>query len=220
MIFILTKVVGGGVFKEGGMKPFVLILSLFVTLGLLSPSLASAKSMPPENLPLLEMVGKTYYLGTNLHADLTFNKISSVNYQSGGLLSWGRKVRIERILRNRMIFVDTESGRRYSYEFHRNTRSATSLKKHVQRVFLSETGYRELEGRVNSLPDIDKDGIYEGRVLPGMSRQGVIIAAGYPPEFANPGDIMTARSWHYWQGRWDKIVIHFDRRGNVARIED
>lgn len=202
------------------MKYFFVFLVLFFGAGGFCPELSGAKSLPPENLPLLDMVGKAYYLATNLHVDQRLNKISSVNYLRGNLLPWGKKIRVERILRNRMLLVDSENGRRYSYEFHRNTRAVTSLKKHVGRILLNGSRLTALKSRVKGLSSIDQDGIYQGRALPGMSRQGLIIAIGYPPEFANRGDIMTSRSWHYWQGRWDKVKIIFDRRGNVAKVVD
>ncbi len=202
------------------MRKYFLVFGVFLSVGLVAPLLSDARGMPPDNIPLLAMVGRTYYLGTNLHADMTFNKVSSVNYQKGGLLSWGRTVRIERVLRNWMLFADTRSGRRYRYEFHHKTRSATSLKKHVDRIFLDAAALSGLEVRIKGMSSVDQDGIYEGRALPGMTREGVIIAIGYPPEFANRGDLMTLRKWHYWIGRFDKMEVFFDRRGRVAVVKD
>ena len=201
------------------MKRFFLCLCVAAATVLCSLP-AAAKGLPPENLPLLDMVGRIYCLGTNLHADLTFGKISSVNYQKGTLIPWGRKFRVERVLRNRMMILDLKTGRTYKYEFHRNTRNATSLKKHLARVFLDESECDRLAARVERMSDVDKDGIYQGRALPGMSREGVIIALGWPPEFANRGDIMKLRSWYYWLGRFDRMEVLFDRRGRVSIVRD
>ena len=201
------------------MKRVALVSAIFFVL-LVCAGPVRAGGLPPENLPLLSMEGRTFCLGTNLHADEGFAKISSVNYQKGALIPWGTRFRVERILRNRMMVTDLGNGRTYKYEFHHNTRHAVGLRKHVDRIFLPLSACDRLAARVKRMSDIDQDGIYQGRALPGMSREGVIIAMGYPPEFANRGDIMKLRSWQYWRGRFDRMEVVFDRRGRVAEVRD
>jgi hypothetical protein len=178
---------------------------------------AAASGLPPDILPLKRMEGHYYFLGYNLHADMLQNKVSSVNYQlQGALLPWGTEVRIIRFQRNHLLFEDVGKGKRYRYEFHYKTRRSVPLAEHLGRVFLENPDglRRQLEG----MSEIDRDGIYEGRVKLGMSRDAVLIAIGYPPEFANRQALMTDRDWTYWLSRFSKMVVGFGRDGRVNRI--
>lgn len=193
-----------------------ILLALFSLLLLLAGP-AAAAGLGPVDLALQRMEGRYYFLGHNLHADLVYNKVSSVNYQLlGELIPWGTEVRINRVEGRRLVFEDVAKHRRYSYEFHWKTKMAVPLADHLDRIFLKSAD--ELKQQVEGLSEIDKDGIYEGRVKLGMSREGVLVAIGYPPEFANPEELMSDRDWLYWVNRHSKVVISFGRDGLVNRI--
>ena len=192
--------------------PGILLFILSVT-----AVLAKGSVLPQDIATLKSMEGQTYYLGCNLHADLQYNKVSSVNYQlRGALLPWGTEVRVVRVLRNNLVFEIQGKGKRYRYEFHRKTRRSVPLAEHLGRVFLESPDH--LKQQVEGMSEIDKDGIYEGRVKPGMSREAVLIAIGYPPEFANRDDLMTDHDWTYWLSRFSKMVVSFGRDGLVSGI--
>ncbi|MDT8335666.1 MAG: hypothetical protein RQ753_08200, partial [Desulfurivibrionaceae bacterium] len=108
--------------------------------------------------------------------------------------------------------------RQWGYWFSGRTRRAVSLKEHLGRLFIEDI--EGLRQKVAALSERDRDGIYEGRAMLGMSRAGVLIAMGYPPEFANPKDIMQVRDWLYWLNRFDRIKIGFNRQGLVSSIVD
>jgi len=199
------------------MKRTFKILGVILFALLVTGAVAAAAVLPPDTLPLKRMVGHYYFLGYNLHADLLYNKISSVNYQlQGAMLPWGSEVRIIRVGRNSLLFEDRRSGKRYRYEFYRKTRRSVPLVEHLSRVFLESPD--QLKQQVEGMSEIDKDGIYEGRVKPGMSREAVLVAIGYPPEFANRKVLMTGRDWVYWISRYSKMVVSFGRDGQVSRI--
>lgn len=171
----------------------------------------------PEAIPLREMEGRFYYLGSNLHADLGNNKVSSVNYQvRGDLIPWGAEVRIVRVARRYLVFEDVAKRRQYRYGFYWKTRTTVPLSEHLKRVFLENVD--GLKKQVDGMSDLDKDGIYEGRVKPGMSREAVLIAIGYPPEFANRKELLADREWLYWINRFERMVVGFGRDGLVNRI--
>jgi len=156
-------------------------------------------------------------LGINLHADHLLKKVSSVNYQlRGELIPWGTEVRIIRVYRNSLVFENVARHQRYLYEFHWKTKSMVPLQEHVKRVFLDNAD--ELKKQVEAMSEVDKDGIYEGRVKLGMSREGVLIAIGYPPEFANRDELLADRDWLYWASRYSKMVVSFGRDGSVHQI--
>lgn len=197
-------------------KISTILVALFSLL-LLAGAAAAAARVPPEALPLREMEGRYYFLAHNLHADPGSNRISSVNYQlRGEIIPWGTEVRIIRVGRNSLVFEDVARRRQYRYGFYWKTKYAVSLDEHVRRVFLDDAA--DLRQRVEALSETDKDGVYEGRVRPGMSREAVLIAIGYPPEFANREELMHDRDWLYWISRFERMVVSFGRDGLVNSI--
>jgi hypothetical protein len=64
------------------------------------------------------------------------------------------------------------------------------------------------------LSEVDRKGIEAGRALPGMSKQGVTIALGYPAKHRTP--FLESNHWIYWTGRYDTIAVDFDESGKVA----
>lgn len=198
------------------MRKISIVLGVVFSLFLLAGVAASA-GYPPDDIPLREMEGRFYFLGSNLHADLGNNKVSSVNYQvRGDLIPWGTEVRVVRMGRRSLVFEDVAKRRQYRYGFHWKTRTTVPLSEHLKRVFLENVD--ELKQQVGAMSDLDRDGIYEGRVKPGMSREAVLVAIGYPPEFANRRELLAAREWLYWINRFERMVVGFGRDGLVNRI--
>ena len=158
--------------------------------------------------------GNTYYLECNLHADPDKNKLSSVNYQlAGKVLKWGTPIKIKKISGKKVKFE--ASGENFAYEIHKRTRKITTVRDHLAR-FLT-TDLNKLKTRVGSLSSVDKKGIEDGRAMVGMSKQGILIAIGYPPEFVVT-DPMAASNWQYWRNRWGQFTIIFDTYGKVKDI--
>ncbi|MFN2366439.1 MAG: hypothetical protein ABR523_08275 [Desulfurivibrionaceae bacterium] len=196
----------------------LLAVTLFAAM-VFAAALSASGPMPADAAALLGMEGKTCYLAYNLHGDPFRKKIYSANFQTPShLIPWGTEVRIVRVQRNFLTFRETAGGREWGYWFSGRTRRAVSLKEHLDRLFIEDL--EGLRQKVESLSEQDRDGIYEGRPMLGMSRRGVLIAMGYPPEFANPKDIMQARDWLYWLSRFDRIKIGFNRQGLVSSIVD
>jgi hypothetical protein len=159
-------------------------------------------------------VGNTYYLECNLHADPNNNRLSSVNYQlAGKVLKWGTPIKIKKISKGKVEFE--ASGENFTYEIHKRTRKITTVRDHLAR-FLT-TDLNQLKTKVGSLSSVDKKGIEDARAMVGMSKQGVLIAIGYPPEFVVT-DPVAASSWQYWRNRWGKFIVAFDTHGNVKDI--
>jgi hypothetical protein len=159
-------------------------------------------------------VGKTYYLKCNLHADPNNNRLSSVNYQlTGKVLKWGTPIKIKKISRGKVKIE--ASGEIFTYEIHKRTKKVTTVRDHLAR-FLT-TDLNQLKTKAGNLSSMDKKGIEDARAIVGMSKQGVLIAIGYPPEFVVP-DPMAASSWQFWRNRWGQFVVIFDQQGRVKDI--
>jgi len=149
------------------------------------------------------------YLLTNLHPDMR-RHIHSVNHiqpPGGQLLPMCTPVTIERIRPRDITF--TANGVRYMYRLHRSTQAP--VEQHVQRYFGGQCT------NVQSLSQADQAGIAQGQIFQGMSKQGVILAVGYPPEHQTPsldGDV-----WRYWVNRANTIEVYFTN-GVVSGIRN
>ena len=130
--------------------------------------------------------------------------ISSINgWRGTTILPVCTPVRIERISEREVRFVATGTNRRYRYILHRS--SGLPIEEHVNRYFGGSCP------NVQSLPQADQQGIQTGRPMPGMTRQGVIIAAGYPPDHVTP--TLDAPTYTYW-GDSGQVQVSFN--GNVV----
>lgn len=62
---------------------------------------------------------------------------------------------------------------------------------------------------------LERDAIENGEVVPGMSKDAVLIARGYPPAHKTPS--LEDDSWRFWQSRFDTMVVEFED-GKVVNI--
>lgn len=65
----------------------------------------------------------------------------------------------------------------------------------------------------------DQQGIEQGKAMKGMTKQGVMIALGYPAKHRTPS--LDSNSWAYWRGRFgEPRLVEFDENGKVVAIVD
>ena len=63
----------------------------------------------------------------------------------------------------------------------------------------------------------DEQGIQQGKALVGMTKQGVMIALGYPAKHRTPS--LDENTWAYWKGRLgNPRLVQFDGNGKVVSI--
>jgi hypothetical protein len=62
----------------------------------------------------------------------------------------------------------------------------------------------------------DKEGVKAGQALPGMSKQGVMIALGYPAKHRTPS--IDLNTWLYWKGRFNMLEVGFNDEGKVISV--
>lgn len=149
-----------------------------------------------------DLVGhKGVYTQSVLHPDEKRGLLYSVNYQRGGYVPVCTEVVIRRVNREEAVFDIEQSGRTYHYLFHKSLRE--SIPKHLDKVF----GRRCDPADFAAMSDIDQQGISEGRVFVGMTRQGVLRAIGHPPSHATP--YLERDVWKYWYNRFGTFDVVF-----------
>ena len=144
----------------------------------------------------------------NLHYEKP--EISDVNFQQGTLLPLGTRVQILEVGRNRVKFQP--DGHPPITLTQRYGRKVLPFERYLEQVFVSEDPHLRLR---RMSPTVQKL-ITQASVEPGMRREEVLMALGYPPAHRTPS--LEQLDWHYWQNRWHQFVVFFD--GNrVDRIQ-
>jgi len=176
----------------------------FVLLALLAPFATACGGGYALTQP-----GQTLYLQTNLRATSRGVVSSVLGWRGTDVVPVCTPVRVTEIESRRILFEDAETGERFQYVLHRSTR--LGVEEHFARYF-----------GTSCAPEVDAAdlrGIEEGLVEVGMTRAGVLVALGYPPEHRTPS--LTDATWTYWgdPGRvlvsfgGDRVVAITDERG-------
>ena len=69
---------------------------------------------------------------------------------------------------------------------------------------------------VTAMSPADQAGIQQGQVFQGMTKQGVIMAVGYPPEHRTPS--LQQDTWYFWGARNRTYQVYF-ANGIVTAIQ-
>jgi hypothetical protein len=141
------------------------------------------------------------YTLVNLHPDEHRHRLYSVNYQQPGLIPLCTKVMIESVTEKAMVLHVPSTGRTYDYIFHNSMRDP--IGKHLDKFF----GTMCNTNRLDTMSEIDRRGISQGRALTGMSKEAVILAIGYPPEHVTP--TLESNTWKYWRTRFATQLVSF-----------
>lgn len=157
---------------------------------------------------------ETAYTLTNLHPDPQNKKLYAVNYQQAGLIPYCTAVKFVELGGSRVAFEVKETGTKYYYDYH--NAAAEPFPDHLRRFF--GTSCQSVKNKVQSLSKTDKEGIEAGEAKVDMSKDGVVVALGYPPRHVTPSLDMS--SWTYWSNRFNRFVVQFDDRGIVTSIDE
>jgi hypothetical protein len=62
----------------------------------------------------------------------------------------------------------------------------------------------------------DQEGVQQGQVSNGMSKEAVQVAWGYPAKHQTPS--LDSNTWVYWKDRYRTIRVVFDTEGKVTSV--
>jgi hypothetical protein len=193
----------------------LLVAAILITL---FPGCRSGRTPEPRVSSKATTAGEYHLIGeadvftlVNLHPDEGRRRLYSLNYLQNGLIPLCTKIKILSYSSRQMTFRLVDSGREYTYLLHSATREP--FEKNLDRFF----GRSCDKAKVESMNKEDRDGITAGRAARGMTKQGVALAIGDPPEHATPN--LEANAWRYWKSRFDTLIVHFED-GKVIRIQN
>lgn len=168
-------------------------------------------SVPLKDSSGQDMVGKVAYTQHVLRPDRTRGRLYTLNYQlPDAPMPICTKVKITEINRKVMVFTEVDSGREYHYFYHKATGEP------IEQAAAETFGLSCNDAAVKKLSKKDREGIEKGQILKGMSKEGVLLAAGKPPAHRTPNTDYD--QWTYWKNRWATMVVHFNEKGVVDRI--
>jgi hypothetical protein len=72
------------------------------------------------------------------------------------------------------------------------------------------------KAKIARYPEKIRAAVREGRVIPGMTREQVIISVGYPPTHRTPS--LDSSVWNLWASRYSRYEVHFNDKGVVEKI--
>lgn len=147
-----------------------------------------------------------------LHPDGKRRRLYAANYLMDGKIPVCSAVRLKKFNGKKLVFTVADTGVTYTYLTHKSLRE--SFGEHLDRIF----GRKCPDAEMAKLNDKDKKGIKKGRAIRGMTRKGVLFAVGYPPEHETP-DLEDDR-WKYWRNRFNTMVVHFNDKGIVSRVQE
>lgn len=156
---------------------------------------------------VLEDPDQVFVLQTNLRPNARGQMTSVLDWRGTEVLPLCTRVRIDDVDRGEIRFTAVDSGESYRYILHRSTRLPVA--QHVERYF----GQR---CPVEVVDEVDAQGIQNGDVYGGMSREGVLLALGYPPEHRTPS--LESDEWTYWGTTGPVTVIFSGDR--VVAVDD
>ena len=150
--------------------------------------------------------GETYYTKYNFHYTTEKGRVR------GSVANW-TKVREHRVLpygssvkikswKSGYSLIDQKSGRTINVLSKSKFLKGKSLSEYLD-LILSATPVT-YEG----LSRIDQKGILDGRPYEGMSKEGVMIALGYPCPHGTPSPDFD--TWRYWKNRFGNYYVTFE----------
>jgi hypothetical protein len=157
----------------------------------------------------------TVYNKYNLHfiSEKGRNKASYANWTQWpghDMLPYNSKIRV-RAFGSLIKLVDVSTDREIDMEFH-SGRMGMGAREYIDLITSpTPVSYPDLS-------DVDRQGIQAGKALVGMSKQGVMIALGYPARHETPST--DQNRWVYWKGRHDRYAVEFDSNGKVASVQN
>src|SRR2546422_32094 len=133
------------------------------------------------------MTGETRYLCCNMHYEKT--EISDVNYLKGTLIPFGTRVQILEVRKSSVKFQP--AGQPPITLVLKYGKDATTMDQYLDRVFLREDPHAKLpkpgkDKKQAAAAEKSRKQIEDGEVAPGMTRDEVLMALGYPPLHRTP----------------------------------
>ncbi|MBN1905695.1 MAG: outer membrane protein assembly factor BamE [Deltaproteobacteria bacterium] len=156
------------------------------------------------------------YMKVNIHYQNNGkdSKASYANYTNPGaghkIVTVNTPVQIKSWKRKGFIIVNTETNEEIYFEYSEERMQMTA-EEYLNKI----TSPAKVD--LSKLSEKDLKGIKEGVASAGMTKDGVMMALGYPATHRTPS--LESNTWVYWSNRFKTIAVTFDDKGIVTAIQ-
>ncbi len=166
---------------------------------------------------------KIGYLKSNIHCQKFYSKngreifrASYANYIDPGLnhiivpVNSKVEIRVESGIRGRgLLITDLDTGRDIHFDYNQRNVNL-SFFQYADLILSSELIVLE------DFPQIDRQGIKDGKPYAGMSKESVRMALGYPSPHKTLS--LEDNTWVYWKNKSTMTFVDFGAEGKVFRV--
>lgn len=148
------------------------------------------------------------YTCCNLHASGDW--VSDLNYATDTLIPAGSPIKIEDYGRWR-VFTELDGKKiRIGLDYGR---SNETLAQYARKLTVD----KDLRFRMAQFPTDVQNAIRAGKILPGMTKEQLVMAVGFPARHETPS--VTAPVWKFWYSSRIQYSVNFDDHGRVKEIQ-
>lgn len=160
------------------------------------PAISAAESLPQG------------YLCCNMRTDGSW--ISDINYAENGkrIVPVGTPAKVTGHGRFRVHVELDGSKQAIGNDYSRDL----NLDQFAERYVVKD----DPKAKINSYPAKIRDAIKSARLVPGMTREQVLMSVGYPVTSENPS--LDAKVWRFWLSSFSEFQVVFDNNGRVKEI--
>jgi len=187
------------------MKKILLALVAIFGFGLFFTGCGGAKLSPEVQKNFDE--NAKLYTTRNMHYNVTRGGakiVDTTNYQIGILIPVNSEVTMKSINKRDIVFI--YKGQEIIL---RNKAKYTGL--NIDGIAKRYFSTQKVD--LNKFSEKERKAIKTAQVVPGMSKEAVIIALGTPPAHVTPSTEMD--QWKYWRTRWATFYINFENGKTV-----
>ena len=147
------------------------------------------------------------YTCCNFHYDKDW--ISDANWRTLPMIPAGAKIKVLEYGWNRASVEIDGKPMRIGHDYGRKEQP---LEAYIARLVVKD----DPQARIAKYPPKVKQAIKDGVVIPGMTREQVIIAVGYPPTHRTAS--LDSNVWNLWASRAGRYEVHFNSKGTVEKL--
>jgi hypothetical protein len=145
------------------------------------------------------LVGQSRFTCCNIRYEK--DEINDANYQVGTIIPFGTRVQILEVGSDKVKF---QAPGHTPVTWYRRYGKDIPMETYLARLFPDT----DPNAKLGKMPAKKKKLLEQGMVEPGMTRDDVLLALGYPPAHRTPS--LSAPSWHYWRNRFVQFDVYFD----------
>ncbi|HUQ29006.1 MAG TPA: hypothetical protein VM051_10450 [Usitatibacter sp.] len=147
------------------------------------------------------------YTCCNFHYEKDW--ISDANWRYLPMIPAGAKIKVLDYGSNRASVEIDGKPMRIGHDYGRREQK---LQEYIEKLVVKN----DPRARIAKYPEKVREAIRQGKVITGMTREQVIISAGYPPTHRTPR--LDASVWNMWASRTGRYEVHFNGKGTVEKL--